>query len=569
MYLFTQNLQQGNYLLLKNINNQKSFEGLEMRLLADQLLSHDQVNIALIEQKRTGKNLEKLLIEMGFITEKALSAFISKTACMEKFSLSSTFIDAEASLLLPRTVCEQHKIFLTSYDKEIAYLAMVDIHDVIALDAVQEKLGRLKIQSLVATESELIRAIDLYFGYETSLDGILREIDVKPSKEAISSEDLLSPAVRLANAVILDAVKKGASDIHFEPEGSLLRIRYRIDGLLILVRTLHINHWPSLSIRLKVMASMNIADMRLPQNGRFSLHLGARNVDFRVSSHPIAHGENLVIRILDKSFSLLSLEKLGYGHENVTLIKKMLKTPAGMIIITGPTGSGKTTSLYSMLDYINSPSVNIMTLEDPIEYQLSWIRQTEIKDPGGITFSSGVRSILRQDPDIVFIGEVRDEDTAAMALRSSMTGHQVFTTLHANDVFGVVYRLQDLRLDPSILAGNMIGAIAQRLIRKLCAHCKVPCSTGITYQGESLGAYESKGCKECHYTGYAGRTAVVEILHFTESMNDMISSRATRQDYKATARENGFFSMVEHGLSLVETGITDLKEFELLLEKST
>lgn len=550
---------------MKNNLNSVKHDNIETLLLEHQILTSDQARIARIEHKKTGKRLEKLFVEMGFISEKTLSAFISEKVGIEHFSLSSTVIDAEAVKLLPKSFCERHKVLLLSLDATTAYLAMVDVHDIIAQDELKKLIKDYKIQPLIAPETELLRAIDIYFGYEMSIEGILKEIENGAALSNDGIEDAISPTVRFVNVIILDAVKKNASDIHFEPEGNLFRIRYRIDGLLTLVRTLHINYWPSICVRLKIMSAMNIADSRFPQNGRFSLHLGAREVDFRVSSLPIIYGENIVIRILDKSHSLLPMDRLGYGRENVELIKRVLKTPTGMIIITGPTGSGKTTSLYSMLNYINSPSVNIMTLEEPVEYQLPWIRQTEVKDPGGISFSKGVRSILRQDPDIIFIGEIRDEDTASMALRASMTGHQVFTTLHTNDVFGVVYRLQDLGLEPSILAGNMICAMAQRLLRKLCSACKIPSSLEHPMEAESLGVYVAKGCDRCHFTGYSGRTAVVEILHFTEALNDLISSRASRQEFKRVARENGFISLAEHGLLLVEKGITSMAEFERVL----
>lgn len=533
--------------------------------LVDQnLLSLDQLNVALIEQANTGKPLEKLLVELGFLTETILSTFISKQKGLDSFSIDSTAIDPESVPLLPKDFCEKHKVLVTTCDASVAYVAMADVHDIRAIDALRQKLQYREIIPLVAAESELMRAIDMHYGHEMSLDGILKEIE-KGEAFVHAHDDVLSPTVRLVNAIILDAVKKNASDIHFEPEGQFLRIRYRMDGLLVLMRTLHIRYWSAMNVRIKIIAGMNIANSRLPQNGRFTLHLGARDVDFRVSSQPIVHGENLVIRILDKSHSLRPLEELGYGAENVELIKKILKAPAGLIIITGPTGSGKTTSLYSMLNFINTPDVNIMTLEDPIEYKLPWIRQTEIQEPGGLGFAEGVRSILRQDPDIIFIGEIRDETTASMALRSSMTGHKVFTTLHTNDAFSALYRLQDLQLDPAILAGNMVCSIAQRLIRKLCENCKVPVTEGSTSLNESLGVYKEKGCSHCHHTGYKGRTAIVEVLHFTEAMNDLISARGSRQEFKTMAQENGFMSMVEHGLYLVEEGITSMQEFERVM----
>lgn len=546
---------------------QPSQEGtLGDQFLSQRLLSEDQLRIAQIEQQKTGNRLETIVMDLGFISAQVISDFFSQRSQVETFSLQKTLVDLQAVSLLSREFCERHKVLLTSLEAEKAFVAMVDIHDVMALDAVRLQVGCPTLSPLVATETDLLKAWDLYYGYEMSIDPLLQNFHVSSwNSETPEKESASSPAVRLINAVILDAVKRNASDIHFEPEGFCLRIRYRLDGLLVLIRTLHISYWDALCVRLKIMGAMDIANSRFPQNGRFSLHVGARTVDFRLSSHPTVQGETLVVRILDKAHSLVPLEDLGYGQDNLSLIKRLLKTPSGLIVVTGPTGSGKTTSLYSMLTALNSSQVNIMTLEEPVEYKIPWMRQTEIREKDALTFARGVRSILRQDPDIILIGEIRDEETASMALRASMTGHQVFTTLHTQDVFGVIYRLQDLGLQPSLLAGNMICALGQRLIRKLCVLCKRPQEKNTTMIPEFSRIYEAVGCETCHGTGYSGRTAVVEILSFNETLNDLISTGSTRSDFKKIARENGFVSMVEHGLSLVEEGITSMKEFERVL----
>src|SRR5690606_30920506 len=338
------------------------------------------------------------------------------------------------------------------------------------------------------------------------------------------------PVVRLVGALLMDAVKRSASDIHFEPEYAFLRIRYRIDGVLQQIRSLHKTYWPGIAVRLKVISGMDIAETRSPQDGRLNINLGGRPIDFRVASHPTIHGENIVLRVLDREKSIIPLDRMGLRSETLEELKLMMARPEGMVIVTGPTGSGKTTTLYSLLSHLNTESVNIMTLEDPVEYPVTMMRQTSVAEVNKVDFANGIRSIMRQDPDIILVGEIRDEDTATMAFRAAMTGHQVFSTLHTNSALGTFPRLLDIGISPDIMAGNIIGVVAQRLVRVLCPHCKETYSPdsderkllGLTPRAEAK-IYRQVGCKRCNYTGYRGRMAIIELLRIDSDMDALIA----------------------------------------------
>jgi len=373
--------------------------------------------------------------------------------------------------------------------------------------------------------------------------------------------------VRLVNALLVDAVKRGASDIHFEPEYAFLRIRYRIDGVLETVRSLHKTYLPGITVRVKVVSNMNIAETRAPQDGRLSLTLNGRPVDFRVSTQPTIYGENIVLRVLDREKSIISLDRMRLAKDALDKIEVMLARPEGILIVTGPTGSGKTTTLYSLLAQVNDETVNIMTLEDPVEYPLTLMRQTSVSEVARMDFADGIRSIMRQDPDIILVGEVRDKETAEMAFRAAMTGHQVFTTLHTNSALGAFPRLLDIGIQPDIMAGNIIGIIAQRLVRMLCNHCKEahapskeerlllgPMGDRVSY------LHRSVGCKNCDNKGYRGRTTVMELLVMDGDLDELVARRATTKELRTAALAKGFRSLASEGLQRVADGITSLAE---------
>jgi type IV pilus assembly protein PilB len=541
------------------------------KLIALGLLAEDQLQIALLEQRQTKKQLGQILIEMSFITESALGEVLAESAGAEKFDPTATMLDPTVLKLVPKEVCIRNKILPVDQEEDgTIKVIMADVYNVMAIDQLRRHLPRgANVKPLFCTETEIMQLIDQYFDYEISIDGILREIEtgIRDNTQLDGREEgYVNPTVRLVNALLIDAIKQGASDIHFEPEGSFLRLRYRIDGKLQQIRSFHRDYWAAMLVRMKIISGMNIAESRNPQDGRISMKALGREIDFRVATQPTVHGENVVLRILDKSKALMPIDKLGFTEHNEKLLKRCLRRPEGIIIVTGPTGSGKTTTLYSMLGFINSIDVNIMTLEDPVEYQLPLIRQTNVRE-GSVDFHTGIKSLMRQDPDIIFIGEVRDEETALMAVRAALTGHQVYTSLHTNDALGAIPRLGDIGVPPHLLAGSLIASIAQRLARKLCGHCKRPrlateeeCRVLQMDPSQPPTIYEAVGCAHCNSRGYKGRMAIVEILRIDGGLDELISTHATRNQLMEYALENGFVPMVQDGIAKVLRGDIDLPE---------
>jgi type II secretory ATPase GspE/PulE/Tfp pilus assembly ATPase PilB-like protein len=381
------------------------------------------------------------------------------------------------------------------------------------------------------------------------------------------ANEFSQPVVRLIDALLTEAVQHGASDIHFEPESSFLRIRYRIDGVLRQVRSLHKSFWPSMVVRLKVMGNMNIAETRAPQDGRVSLRLSGRPIDFRVASHPTTHGENMVLRILDRQKGIVPLDQLGLDDDMLGLLKTVIAKPEGIVLVTGPTGSGKTTTLYSVLNHANTESVNIMTLEDPVEYPMAMIRQTSVNEAAKLDFVNGIRSMMRQDPDIILVGEIRDHPTAEMAFRAAMTGHQVYATLHTNSAIGAIPRLLDIGILPDILSGNIIGIVAQRLVRVLCKECKSHYSPD-AQERKLLGVaadrditlYRATGCDACHHQGFKGRLAIMELLNMDRDLDDLVAQRASTRQIREAALAKGFRTLAEDGVRRILQGVTSVSE---------
>ena len=542
------------------------------KLIALGLISADQLRIALTEQKtnQNKKLIGAIMVEMGFLTESALGEVLAESSGAVKFDPKSTMLDSAVVRKIPKEIAARHKVIPVSYENDQLLLAMSDVYNLLAIDQVRRYMPRnAKIVPTYCTETEILALVDQYYDYEVSVEGILGEIETGIRENAKldgRQEGYVNPTVRLVNALLVDAIKGGASDIHFEPEGSFLRLRYRIDGHLVQVRSLHRDYWSAMLVRIKIMSSMNIAETRNPQDGRISFTVLGREVDFRVATQPTVHGENVVMRLLDRS-GLVPLEQLGFSDHNVSELKKMLKRPEGIIIVTGPTGSGKTTTLYSVLNYINDIETNIMTLEDPVEYRLPLIRQSSIREGTGLDFSNGIRSLMRQDPDIIFIGEVRDEDTALMAMRAALTGHQVFTTLHTNDALGAIPRLGDIGVPAHLLAGSLIGCLAQRLVRRLCEHCKKPytataeeCQIMEVDPKNPPTLYDAEGCDHCAHKGYKGRTAIAEILRIDRGMDELIATHATRRTMMEYALSKGFVPMQQDGIRRTLAGETSLKE---------
>lgn len=368
---------------------------------------------------------------------------------------------------------------------------------------------------------------------------------------------------------MIDAVKRRASDLHFEPEGAFVRLRYRIDGVLVQIRSLHSDYWPAIVTRLKIMAGMNIAERNRAQDGRFSLAVAGRDVDFRASIHPTVHGENLVLRVLDRSRGLLDIGALGLRDAMMAALKRLVARPQGIMIVTGPTGSGKTTTLYALLGTLDSAKLNIMTLEEPVEYELPWVRQCDLGRTRDMSYADGIRAILRQDPDVLLVGEMRDEETARMAVRAAMTGHRVLTTLHTADALGAIPRLVDLGLRPTLLAGQVVFVLAQRLVRRLCPHCRhwrLPSEEEALLLApagqdrDEVRIPAAEGCPACAHTGYRGRLAIAELLPFSDDIDDLIIAGAGRRAIARKAAENGFVPMADDARAKVLAGETSLSE---------
>ena len=537
------------------------------------LISNDQLRIALIEQEHNPLPLGRLLVRLGFVTEAMVRDTLASTIGTESIDLSTVVADSEALQMVPQDFSRRYHLLPVAYEEASSTMvvAMTDLFNVVALDQLRAMLGgKIQLKPVLAAEAQLEEFIDQFYGYELSVDGILREIEtgeIDYQSLSAAGNEYTQPVVRLVGSLLMDAVKRGASDIHFEPEHAFLRIRYRIDGVLQQVRSLHKSYWGGVAVRLKVVSGLDIAETRAPQDGRLHMNLCGRPIDFRVSTHPTIHGENIVLRVLDREKSIIPMDRMGLRNEAMEELRLMMTRPEGIIIVTGPTGSGKTTTLYSLLSSQNTTAVNIMTLEDPVEYPVTMMRQTSVAEVNKIDFANGIRSIMRQDPDIILVGEIRDEDTASMAFRAAMTGHQVFSTLHTNSALGVFPRLTDIGILPDIMAGNIIGVVAQRLVRVLCPHCKeayVPDELERKIlrlkPNQKPEIFRAKGCEHCNLNGYRGRMAIMELLRIDHDMDALISRRAHLDELRKMAFDKGFVTLAEDGVRRIMEGHTSVAE---------
>ncbi len=542
-------------------------------MLTKGLISPDQLRIALLEQSQSDFVLGQQLVRLGFVSEAIVRDLLAQQMQHDSIDLSNAAADSEALKQVPENFARRHQLLPLAYDEtaQTMTVAMADVTNVVALDQLSALLGGdVQLNRLLVTEAQLETATDQFYEYTLSVDGILREIEtgeVDYESLTLSSHEYTQPIVRLVDMLLIDAVKKGASDIHFEPEAAFVRIRYRIDGVLQQVRSLHQHYWLSIAVRLKVISGLNIAETRAAQDGRLNMHLCGRPIDFRVSTHPTIHGESIVLRILDREQSVMALSQMGLNNGVQVALKQLLSRPEGMLIVTGPTGSGKTTTLYSLLAGKNIEAVNIMTLEDPVEHPSPRMRQTSVSESNKVDFVNGIRSIMRQDPDIILVGEMRDEETAKMAFRAAMTGHQVLTTLHTNSALGVFARLADMGISHEMVAGNMMGVIAQRLVRVLCPHCKA--ATEPTDAEKALLAlvtdddvciFKAQGCKQCALTGYRGRVAIMELLRIDDDLDALIARQAYVDELRNAAAKKGFTTLAQDGLQKVLEGTTSIEE---------
>lgn len=540
------------------------------KLIFEGYINADQLRIALTEQRRTGKKLGEVLVYLGFMTDEQARESIGESTGYVSMSLKGIVPDLTALELIAESFARANQIMPISLKENVLQIAMNNPEDILLLDKVRRHINRsdIRLQPVLVVDSEIQFAIDHYYGYELSIEGILDELETgQVDISALAETDEYSqPIVRLVDSLLTDAVKREASDVHFEPEEHYIRVRYRIDGVLQEVRLLHKFLWSGLVVRLKVLSKLDLTDQRLPQDGHMSLIVMGRKIDFRVSSLPGTHGENFVLRILDREKGIVPLDQLGLDPDAYQEVKLMMSRPNGIFLVTGPTGSGKTTTLYSILSEMNAIGVNIMTLEDPVEYPMTLIRQTAVNEEIGMTFARGSRAILRQDPDIILIGEIRDQETAEMAFRAAMTGHQVFTTLHTNSALGTIPRLLDIGVPATVMAGNIIGIVAQRLARKLCLHCKEPYQPDpfeaelVGLEGTEQNLYKAVGCEECNGIGYRGRLAILETLRFTSELDDLLLDAAPAHVIMKQAKKQGFRTLAESAVTWVKRGETTLEE---------
>lgn len=542
------------------------------RLLSAGVIGADQLNVALTEQRRRHRSLGRILVELGFVSEAVLREWLGEVMQYESVDLAATVPDPAALERIPRAFARRHRIVPVSYRDEVPSIdvAMADPGDLPVLDRLRTYLtDGVAVRPLLASEGEIEEAIDRFYGHALSVDGILHEFETGEPRHTLREEagGYSPPLVRLVDAVLADAVHQEASDIHLEPENGFVRIRYRIDGVLQSVRSVHDSFRSPITVRIKVMAGMNIAETRLPQDGRITRSIRGREIDFRVSAVPVTHGENLVLRVLDRRRGLFDLNGLGLDTETLAALRLMLSRPDGLLLVTGPTGSGKTTTLHSILRERNDESVNIVTLEDPVEYPQPLIRQSAINEAVGFDFAGGVRSLMRQDPDIMLIGEIRDRETAALALRAAMTGHQVYATLHAHAAPVAIPRLLDLGLSPEVLAGNLIGVVGQRLVRRLCPDCCL--SDAPTREerrllriadDEEVAIRRPGGCPKCTNRGYRGRIMLCELLPVDAELDERIARRAGVGEIRGAARARGFRDLAADAVRRVRNGETSIAE---------
>jgi type IV pilus assembly protein PilB len=514
---------------------------------------------------------------MKLIGEEELVTFMADHLNVPMMRLSDYLIDSTTIEMVPEALARRYELIPLFKIGDNLTVAMVDPLDIEALDELRLVTG-CNVDPVIATENDIHKALDQHYGARGTIEEVVESIEEQePDLAAAKDEEIdlrklqdiagEAPVIKLVNVLIMEAVKSNASDIHIEPEADSLRVRYRVDGVLQETYNPPKHLQPAIISRIKIMAGMDIAQKRVPQDGRIMVTMGNRAIDLRVSSQPTVHGENVVLRILDRATALVDLNKLGFGEKDKKSFSKLIRRSFGIILVTGPTGSGKTTTLYSALDIINSPDKNIMTVEEPVEYQMPLVRQTQVDRKMGVDFSTALRTILRQDPDVVLVGEIRDLETAEMAVRAALTGHLVFSTLHTNDAPSAVTRLIDIGVEPFLVASSAIAILAQRLVRKICEYCKedytpskaVLESWGLDAEGDYKFA-RGRGCEKCRKTGYSGRIGIFELMIIDEKIRELIIARAPSTKIKEAAVAAGMSALKEDGLKKALAGITTLKE---------
>ncbi|MBF0502522.1 MAG: Flp pilus assembly complex ATPase component TadA [Candidatus Riflebacteria bacterium] len=559
-------------------------------LVAEKLITTDQLQQALLEQKKSSDTLGYTLLRLNYLTEAQLLEFLGSKLAYNYANLRNYVIDPKVVKLIPENIARKYHCIALLRVKNSLTVAMVDPLDTFVIENLRMTTN-CDIKPLISTVSEIQATIEEFYGNaaraagtasttapqgKTSLQDIAKKLQGVTAGahdhavidiSAINANDTAN-IIQLVNLIVTRAIKEKASDIHIEPDDTMMRTRFRIDGLLQEVMSMPKSLEAATISRCKVMAELDIAEKRVPQDGRIKLNQDGREIDLRVSTYPTLRGEKIVMRILDKSRVLFGLEDLGFSDDTLVRFQSLITKPTGIILVTGPTGSGKTSTLYASLQKIKDPAINIVTIEDPVEYQLAGINQGQINPKAGFTFAGGLRSILRQDPDVIMVGEIRDYDTAEIAIRSALTGHLVFSTLHTNDSCGTITRLIDMGVEPFLIASSIIGCMAQRLVRLICEHCKqefVPSPAVIKhskllYQAGKTKVYRGQGCDQCNKTGYHGRSTITELLIPNERIKELIVAKSPTSVIKNESMKVGMRTLRQDGLGKVLRGTTTLEE---------
>ncbi|NDI35407.1 GspE/PulE family protein [Chengkuizengella sediminis] len=537
-------------------------------LLVDSgLITNEQLKQSLTEQKKSNLKLGDLLIQQGIITEQQLIQVLEFQLGIPHVTLSTYQIDVNTvNIITEQTAKKYQAIPIRKIGKKLL-VAMVDPLDFFSIEDLRLLTG-FTIEPALITKDELQSAIASLYGLHDSMNQILQDVEAvgeEIDENEITDKD--SPVVRLVNEMIEQAVQLRVSDIHVDPMENRVLIRYRVDGILHTERTLPKNVQGILIARLKIMADLNIAERRMPQDGRIKINVDFKKVDIRVSTLPTIYGEKVVLRILDLSSSIKEIHHLDLNEDNLFNFRNMLQKPHGMILVTGPTGSGKTTTLYSALHHLNKEETNIITIEDPVEYQLEGVNQVQVSAQTGLSFAKGLRSILRQDPNIVMVGEIRDVETTEISIRASLTGHLVFSTIHTNSALSTIIRLREMGVEPYLIASSLIGVVSQRLVRQICSQCKLEVQPSeqekiyLSEHGFNVNTlFKGKGCGVCNQTGYKGRIGIHEVLLVDDTMRSLILNNASIEDFKTYALTHGMKSIFEDGLQKAFQGISTLQE---------
>jgi type IV pilus assembly protein PilB len=548
-------------------------------LLRANLITRDQLDQAIAQQKVDGGRLGTILTKLG-VKEEDVSRGLGEQYGLPYSDLDTEMLVPEVIRLIHPSLVQKHLVVPVEKRGTTLTMAMADPTNVLAVDDIKFMTG-LKVNLMVATESAIRRAIDRYYDASETLQNVMASIEDAGMEVMEEREDVNlnisdlkqaveeAPVVKLVNLILAEAIKKGASDIHAEPYEKVFRVRVRIDGVLYDVMNPPMSLKNAMISRLKIMADLDISERRLPQDGRMKVKYKGREVDFRVSTLPTLFGEKVVMRLLDKSNLQLDLAKLGFGPKALADFEAAIRAPYGMLLVTGPTGSGKTTTLYSALDRLNQPETNIMTAEDPVEFNLQGINQVQIRESIGLNFAAALRSFLRQDPDVIMVGEIRDAETAEIAVKAALTGHLVLSTLHTNDAPSAVTRLLNMGIEPFLVASSVILILAQRLLRRICVHCKTPTlaphhalvDIGLSPdEAASITYYKGNGCDACSGTGYKGRIAIYEVMVLSPDLRDMVLTGASALDIKQGALQHGMETLRMSGLNKLQEGMTTVEE---------